>query len=87
MDSEATTGHNELRGSLRVILAVLAILAAINSCIFIWVVPRADEAHQSIFGSLGYVIAFLTLFVDFLFCLGLAAYYFKNQSYPSDRWQ
>jgi len=87
MDSETTTDQSEPRGSLRVILIVLVILAAIDFCIFVWVVPWADKTYQSLFGSLGYVIVFLTIFVDFLIGLALVAYYFNSQSYPSDRWQ
>ncbi len=87
MNLEETMDPIEPRGSLRVIFIVLVMLAVIDFCILIWVVPWADEAYRSLSGSMGYVITFLTVFVNLLIGLALVAYYFKSQSYPSDRWQ
>lgn len=86
-DADPSNEKSERRGRRWPTAIILAATVVADALIFTMVVPWAEGISKDRFMSLGYVVTFLTVFVNLLIVLGLVAYMFHGDSYPSDRWK
>lgn len=87
-EGHETGGGEDIRKKrISVAFIVLALTAIVDLLVITKVVPWAEEISDNPFMSLGYVVTFLTVFVNFLIAIGILAYVLHGDSYPSDRWK
>jgi type II secretory pathway component PulF len=77
----------ERRSRLLTATVIMAVIVVVDILILTSVVPWAEEISENPYMSLGYVVTFLTVFANFLVVLGIVAYIFHGDSYPSDHWK
>jgi len=80
------TGTARRKRTLRTI-AVAAVVLTADVLTLKWVVPWADEMTDNPFMSLGYIVTFFVVFINFIILFALVAYLPSQESYPSDRWK
>jgi len=75
------------RRRIPTIVAVAATMLTMDVLTIKWVIPWADEMTDNPFMSLGYMVAFFAVLVNFVVLFALVAHVPRQESYPSDRWK
>lgn len=89
-DQEVTAADGETKPIWRRILTVIAVAAtmlAMDALTIKWVIPWADEMTKNPFMSLGYIVAFFAVLINFVVFFALVAHVPHQESYPSDQWK
>jgi len=88
-NQEAIVADGETKPIWRRILTVIAVavtMLIMDGLTIKWVIPWADEMTNNPFMSLGYIVAFFAVLVNFVVFFALVAHVPRQESYPSDRW-